>query len=96
MLTPRPQIPYTQRMSRPTRPIATLTFALLALSFTGCGTVYTRVYSPKKGHFIPVEEKTEVLPPVELLPVDGPATSIQSPSNPPPAALDPVGALPPL
>ena len=87
-------------MSRPMRPIATLTLILLALSFTGCGTVYTRTYSPKKGHFIPVEEKTEVLPPIETLPpVDGPASGIPqtapAPSLPPPA-LDPLNVTPGL
>lgn len=84
-------------MSRPMRPLAILTFALLTLSLTGCSTLYSRVYSPKKGHFIPVEEKSEALPPVETLPpVDGPAASIQSPNAPPPAALDPLGAPPAL
>ena len=84
-------------MPRPMRPIATLTFAICALSFAGCSTVYTRVYSPKKGHFVPVEEKSETLPPLDAIPpVDGPASSIQAPNAPPPAALDPLGAPPPL
>jgi hypothetical protein len=63
-LTSRDLISITLRMFRPSRRLSLLLVASLAL--TGCKTVYSDMYSPRRNRFVPPPkpvEKSDVLPP---------------------------------
>ena len=59
-------------MSRPVRYIIPATFLSISLVFTGCKTIYSDTYSPRRNHFIPVKPKPK---PEPLLPVIEPVTA---------------------
>ena len=84
---------YTERMSRPLRTICTLSLALAAVTFqTGCGTIYTDVYSPKRSYF---KAPVEVAAPTVLPSETTTTTTTVFPSAPeglPPAPVVPDAA----
>lgn len=85
-------------MSRPARYIIPAISLSISLVFTGCKTIYSDTYSPRRNHFIPVKQKSKAEPivPLDLAP---PASSADVPPlGLPPAAPPsaPVDAAPPM
>jgi hypothetical protein len=75
--------------------------AFAAVAFTGCRTMYSEMYSPKRNRFVPEKEEPKTL---DLLPPPAPAPVDATPPGLPPAVPPPVDApaapmaptLPPL
>jgi hypothetical protein len=81
-------------MSRPSTTAAAALVLLAAIAFSGCRTVYTDMYRPRKSYFKPVKDQPkpdEVLPPSVETPVE--TTTPVQPVEPPPAV--PEAAPPP-
>ena len=58
-------------MSRPARYIIPAILLSVSLPFTGCKTIYSDSYSPRRNHFIPVKEKPKpepIAPVIEATP----------------------------
>ena len=49
-------------MSRPARYIIPAIFLSLGLVFTGCKTIYSDTYSPRRNHFVRLQEKPKPEP----------------------------------
>lgn len=93
-------------MSRPVRYIIPAIFLSASLCFTGCKTIYSDTYSPRRNHFIPLKPKPKaepIAPVIEAEPAPGtdlsplglpPAapTSAPAPTDAPPMPTD--GAAP--
>ena len=72
-------------MSRPVRYIIPATLLSISLVFTGCKTIYSDTYSPRRNHFIPVKAKPKaepITPIIDTAPVPG--------SDIPPLGLPPA------
>ena len=73
-------------MSRPARYIIPATFLSISLVFTGCKSIYSDMYSPRRNHFIPVKPKAKPEPaPTVIDAVPAPGTELP-PLGLPPAA----------
>ncbi len=86
-------------MSRPVRYIIPATFLSIGIVFTGCKTIYSDTYSPRRNHFVAVKEKPKSLPVEPLLDaVPPPSDDLQSmglpPVAPPSAPVAPTDAVP--
>lgn len=87
-------------MSRQARIIIPAIFLTCSLVFSGCKTIYSDVYSPRRNHFIPVKTKPKPEPTVPLIDTAAPAgTDIPTlglpPAAPPSAPMDaPAPAMP--
>ena len=78
-------------MSRPVRYLIPATLLSISLVFTGCKTIYSDTYSPKRNHFIPVKAKPKPAPivPLDTAPAPAPAADL------PPLGLPPVPPVAP-
>lgn len=77
-------------MSRPSRLFTVLLFAIAALSFAGCKTIYSDTYKWKRNHYKPMKETSKAK---DLLPP--PAPSSPAPAMDAPLGLPPApGAMP--
>ena len=83
-------------MSRPVRYIIPATLLSLSLVFTGCKSIYSDTYSPRRNHFIPVKPKPKPAPvvPLDAAPPPAPAADLPPlglpPAAPPSAPVEPV------
>ena len=73
-------------MSRPACYIIPATFLSISLVFTGCKTIYSDTYSPRRNHFIPVKSKAKAEAPAPLLNAAPPAPGTDILPPLPPAA----------
>ncbi|HEX8296214.1 MAG TPA: hypothetical protein VF593_07925 [Chthoniobacteraceae bacterium] len=85
-------------MSRPPRLLCTVVLLAVSLAVTGCGTIYTRMYSPRRSYYKAPPEKAvdaaTLLPP-EGTPAAGAGGSITpSPSPTAPAPAPTMEAAP--
>ena len=86
-------------MSRQARIIIPAIFLTCSVVFSGCKTVYSDMYSPRRNHFIPVKAKPKpepVVTPIETTPAgtDLPGLGLP-PAAPPAAPMDaPAPAMP--
>ena len=76
-------------MSRPVCSIIPATFLALSLVLSGCKTIYSDMYSPRRNHFIPVKQPPKKVEAVA--PLTEPEPTPPPPGLPPPA---PVPAAP--
>ena len=91
-------------MSRPVCHIIPATFLSLSLVFSGCKTIYSDTYSPRRNHFIAVKEKPKKTEPIPALtePEPAPPGGLGLPpiAPPPVTPMEPVmpadGAAPPI
>ena len=86
-------------MSRQARIIIPAIFLSFSVVFSGCKTVYSDMYSPRRNHFIPVKPKPkpEITIPV-IDPTPPPGTDIPAlglpPAPPPSAPVEPAAPMP--
>ena len=85
-------------MSRPARYIIPATFLSIGIVFTGCKTIYSDTYSPRRNHFVAVKEKPKLLAVEPLLDAALPPSSDLGlglpPAAPPSAPVVPADAAP--
>jgi hypothetical protein len=79
---------YTVRMSRPLQILSTVVLLAAPLSFSGCGTIYSDVYAPKRNHYKAPPEKVINTPAT-------PTPTTASPAIPGPTAPPSMMAPPP-
>ena len=72
-------------MSRPVSYLIPATLLSISFVFTGCKTIYSDVYAPKRNHFIPVKDKPKPEPLTPLLDTLPPPSSDLPPLGLPPA-----------
>ncbi len=80
-------------MSRPVRFFIPAIFVSFTLAATGCKTVYSDMYSPRRNHFIPKKEKPKAAPEIPVLettPTTTPAPDLGLPPAAPTSAPAPV------
>jgi hypothetical protein len=92
-------------MSRPARFTFLTTLLAFGLTLSGCKTVYSDMYSPKRSRFVPTKVKPAVttepqLPPIEATPAPSllppPAAGVTPPTPVAPEAAPPAGTIPGL
>ena len=79
-------------MSRPARYIIPATFLSLGLAFTGCRTIYSDTYSPRRNHFVRLPEKAKPEPIAPI--IDTNAAPAPDALGLPPAAPTSAPAVP--
>ena len=83
-------------MSRQARILIPAIFLTCTVVFSGCKTVYSDRYSPRRNHFIPVKEKPKPVPviaPTETTPLPGTdLPGLGLPPAAPPSAPAPADA----
>ena len=78
-------------MSRQARILIPAIFLTCSVVFSGCKTVYSDMYSPRRNHFKPVKEKPKpepVIAPTETTPPPGTDLLGLPPAAPPSAPMD--------
>jgi hypothetical protein len=81
-------------MSRPSRTTTAILFAITALNFAGCKTIYSDTYAWKRNHFKPLKETSkekDLLPPSLTTPTPSSELPPPLPGGVPPA---PAPAMP--
>ncbi len=92
-------------MSRQARIIIPAIFLTCSLVFSGCRTIYSDTYSPRRNHFIPVKTKPkpDLAPPIDTAPPPGadipnlglpPVAPPSAPMEAPAPAMPEAGAAP--
>ncbi len=94
---------YTQRMPRQFRPLCTVIVTVATISLTGCSSIYSDTYSPRRSRFVAPAPRVaatdaDVLPPVDTTTTSTttvlPPPVAPAPSLPPAPAVDPLAAPP--